>query len=141
MTPETFIEKWRKSALKERSASQSHFNDLCTLLGEKNPTDADQSGEWLCFEKGAKKTGGGDGCRFYENTGHPPLFTQKILLHCPHIKCRVRVTSILIYGCKSRCRHLSSVPINRYRASTKHNRCPHSSYQVVKPQIQCYHCS
>jgi len=56
-----FIEKWRKSELKERSASQSHFNDLCALLGEQSPTDVDQSGEWFCFEKGAKKTGGGDG--------------------------------------------------------------------------------
>jgi len=61
MTPEAFIEKWQKSELKERSASQSHFNDLCALLGEKNPTDADQAGEWFCFERGAKKTGGGDG--------------------------------------------------------------------------------
>jgi len=61
MNPEAFIEKWRKSELKERSASQSHFNDLCALLGEQNPTDADQAGEWFCFEKGAKKTGGGDG--------------------------------------------------------------------------------
>jgi len=61
MTPEAFIEKWRKSELKERSASQSHFNDLCALLGEQNPTDADQAGEWFCFERGAKKTGGGDG--------------------------------------------------------------------------------
>jgi len=61
MTPEAFIKKWQCSELKERSASQSHFNDLCALLGERNPTDADQSGEWFCFERGAKKAGGGDG--------------------------------------------------------------------------------
>ncbi len=61
MTHQEFIAKWQHSELKERSASQSHFNDLCALLGEQTPTDADQAGEWFCFEKGAKKTGGGDG--------------------------------------------------------------------------------
>ena len=34
MTPGEFIAKWRASELKERSAAQSHFNDLCGLLGE-----------------------------------------------------------------------------------------------------------
>ncbi len=33
VTPETFIDKWRASTLKERSGSQSHFIDLCALLG------------------------------------------------------------------------------------------------------------
>ena len=47
--------------LKERSASQSHFNDLCALLGEPTPTSADPDGTWYTFERGAKKTGGGDG--------------------------------------------------------------------------------
>lgn len=32
MTPHDFIAKWRNVELKERSASQSHFNDLCALL-------------------------------------------------------------------------------------------------------------
>jgi len=40
MTPQQFIKKWHDSTLKERSASQSHFNDLCALLGEPAPTDA-----------------------------------------------------------------------------------------------------
>jgi len=70
MTPQAFIEKWQQSELKERSASQSHFNDLCALLGEQNPTDADQAGEWFCFEKGAKKTGGGDGWADVWKRGH-----------------------------------------------------------------------
>ena len=61
MTPDQFIEKWRASVLKERSASQSHFNDLCKLLGVQNPTDADPKGEWYCFERGASKTAGGEG--------------------------------------------------------------------------------
>ncbi|MDQ6986454.1 MAG: class I SAM-dependent DNA methyltransferase [Mariprofundaceae bacterium] len=70
MTPEAFIEKWRDSGRGERQASQSHFNDLCALLGETNPTDADHAGEWFCFEKGAKKTGGGDGWADVWKKGH-----------------------------------------------------------------------
>ena len=44
MTPHQFIAKWRSVELKERTASQSHFNDLCALLGvvdhEATPTRA-----------------------------------------------------------------------------------------------------
>ena len=61
MTPSAFIAKWRRTDLKERSASQSHFDDLCRLLGEPTPTDADPNGEWYCFERGARKDTGGDG--------------------------------------------------------------------------------
>ena len=61
MTPEQFITKWKSSTLKERSASQSHFNDLCAVLGVDNPVDADQKGDWYCFERGASKTAGGEG--------------------------------------------------------------------------------
>ena len=61
MTPGEFISKWSDTGLRERAGSQSHFIDLCTLLGEKAPTDADKTGEWYAFEKGAMKTGGGDG--------------------------------------------------------------------------------
>ena len=38
MTPGEFIAKWRASELKERSASQEHFIDLCRLLDEPTPT-------------------------------------------------------------------------------------------------------
>ena len=61
MTPGEFISKWSDTGLRERAASHSHFIDLCHLLGEKAPTDADPRGEWYAFEKGAMKTGGGDG--------------------------------------------------------------------------------
>jgi hypothetical protein len=56
-----FIVFWRDSTLKERSGSQGHFIALCGLLGIKSPTEADPHGDWFAFEKGAKKTGGGDG--------------------------------------------------------------------------------
>ena len=61
MTPGEFIAKWRASELKERSASQEHFIDLCRMLGEPTPAEADPTGERYSFEKGARKDGGGDG--------------------------------------------------------------------------------
>ena len=61
VTASEFIAKWRASELKERSASQEHFIDLCRLLGEPTPADADPTGERYCFERGARKDTGGDG--------------------------------------------------------------------------------
>ena len=61
MTPGEFIAKWRASELKERSASQEHFIDLCRLLGEPTPAEADPTGEHYCFERGARKDTGGEG--------------------------------------------------------------------------------
>ena len=61
MTPDEFIAKWQASSLKERSAAQEHFIDLCKLLGEPTPAEDDPSGEHYCFERGARKDSGGDG--------------------------------------------------------------------------------
>ena len=61
MTPEEFIAKWRAAQLKERSAAQEHFIDLCQLLDEPTPAEADPTGDAYCFERGASKEGGGDG--------------------------------------------------------------------------------
>jgi len=38
------------STLRERSASQSHFNDLCELLEVPKPTDVDPDGSWFTFD-------------------------------------------------------------------------------------------
>ena len=46
ITPGEFIAKWRASELKERSAAQEHFIDLCRLLGEPTPADADPTGDY-----------------------------------------------------------------------------------------------
>ncbi|TQM90157.1 type IIL restriction-modification enzyme MmeI [Roseinatronobacter monicus] len=70
MTPQEFIAKWRHVELKERSASQSHFNDLCRLLGIDDPVTADPKGEWFTFEKGASKTSGGEGWADVWRKGH-----------------------------------------------------------------------
>ena len=61
MTPQQFIAKWQQVNLSERSACQQHFLDLCELLGQPKPAEADPEGEWYTFEKGVKKTEGGDG--------------------------------------------------------------------------------
>lgn len=61
MTPAQFIAKWQAVELKERSASQPHFLDLCRLLGVPDPISADPTGEEYCFERGATKATGGEG--------------------------------------------------------------------------------
>jgi hypothetical protein len=57
MTPLEFIKKWKPVALTERATAQSHFNDLCVLLGHDDPIKADPTGDWFTFEKGVPKTG------------------------------------------------------------------------------------
>ena len=70
MTPDQFIAKWKVAELKERSAAQSHFIDLCRMLDEPAPTDADPLGEWYAFERGATKTTGGEGWADVWKRGH-----------------------------------------------------------------------
>ena len=61
MTPQEFVDKWRRSKLTERSAAQSHFNDLCRMLGQPTPAKADPEGATFTFEKGVDKRTGGHG--------------------------------------------------------------------------------
>ena len=52
MTPAEFKRKWRRYQGKESSAYQEHFNDLCRLLGQPTPAEADPTGsESFCFQK------------------------------------------------------------------------------------------
>ena len=61
MNAQEFIAKWRASELKESSAAQEHFIDLCRLLGEPTPAEDDPSGQRYSFERGARKDTGGRG--------------------------------------------------------------------------------
>jgi type II restriction/modification system DNA methylase subunit YeeA len=61
VTPTEFIAKWKPVTLTERAAAHSHFLDLCILLGHDDPVKADPTGKFFTFEKGATKTGGGEG--------------------------------------------------------------------------------
>ncbi len=56
-----FIAKWRRAELRERQGAHEHFLDLCALLGQDPPAQADPVGESFCFERGAAKEAGGDG--------------------------------------------------------------------------------
>jgi hypothetical protein len=57
MTPREFIAKWSVGGpaytLNERAGAQSHFIDLCRVLGVEEPGDAER----YCFERGLTKTG------------------------------------------------------------------------------------
>ena len=61
MTPGEFAAKWKGSTRTERAASQEHFIDLCRMLNFQTPNEADPTGDFYAFEKGAEKTDGGDG--------------------------------------------------------------------------------
>jgi len=56
-----FVARWQRSTLSERAAAQSHFIDLCEILGQPRPAEVDQEGDTYTFEKGVTKTAGGDG--------------------------------------------------------------------------------
>jgi hypothetical protein len=56
-----FVERWKASSLSERSGAQSHFNELCEVLGHPQPAAADQTGESFTFERRVSRTRGGKG--------------------------------------------------------------------------------
>ena len=60
MTAAELIDKWRKVTQTEKAVSQSHFNDLCGVLGERTPVEADPEGDGLAEGTG---TGGERGKR------------------------------------------------------------------------------
>jgi len=61
LSPQEFVAKWSKATLKERSAAQEHFIDLCHLVGHPTPAEADPTGQTFTFEAGASKQRGGQG--------------------------------------------------------------------------------
>jgi len=61
LTPQAFAAKWRGVTTSERASAQSHFTDLCRLLGEPTPHEADPTGSQYAFEKAVSKAAGGDG--------------------------------------------------------------------------------
>jgi hypothetical protein len=60
-TPQDFVEKWEQTELKERASAQSHFDDLCRLVGHPTPAEYDPKGESFTYEYGVEKLGGGQG--------------------------------------------------------------------------------
>jgi len=70
MTPQEFIAKWQRAKLSERSACQQHFLDLCDVLGQPKPAEADPEGAWYTFERGVHKTTGEKGWADVWMRGH-----------------------------------------------------------------------
>lgn len=58
MNPAQFAEKWSRTSLPERGASQEHFIDLCRLLGQPTPAEHDATGAEYAFEKGVDVSSG-----------------------------------------------------------------------------------
>lgn len=56
-----FVDRWKASTLSERAAAQSHFIDLCEVLGHPHPAALDQTGEAFTFEKHVSTTDEGKG--------------------------------------------------------------------------------
>ena len=56
-----FVRRWKLNTLHERSVSQTHFVDLCELLGHPHPAALDAVGERFTFDKPVSKTNGGKG--------------------------------------------------------------------------------
>ncbi len=61
LAPAAFAAKWRGVTTTEKAAPQEHFIDLCRMVGEPTPHEADPTGEHYAFEKRVAKAGGGDG--------------------------------------------------------------------------------
>ena len=52
MTPAEFKKKWARFSGKETAAYQEHFNDLCAMLGQPTPVEADPTAnDSFCFQK------------------------------------------------------------------------------------------
>jgi hypothetical protein len=60
-TPQWFVEKWERATLKEKSSAQSHFDDVCRMLGHPTPAEQDPSGTEFTYEFPVVTVGGGRG--------------------------------------------------------------------------------
>ena len=55
LTPADFAQKWQGSTTTEKAGSQSHFIDLCRMLGEPTPHEADPTGDHYVCETAGKR--------------------------------------------------------------------------------------
>ncbi|MGD0829353.1 MAG: DNA methyltransferase [Terracidiphilus sp.] len=61
LTVAAFVQRWKINSQSERASAQSHFCDLCEVLGESSPAATDATGERYAFEKRVSKMRGGTG--------------------------------------------------------------------------------
>jgi hypothetical protein len=64
-----FIATWKRSELSERAAAQSHFIELCDVLGQPRPSH-DPTGDSFTFEKRVSKPAGEKGFADVWKRGH-----------------------------------------------------------------------
>jgi hypothetical protein len=60
LVPAAFAAKWRGVTTTEKAASQEHFIDLCQMLREPTPHEADSTGAHYAFEKRVTRAGVGE---------------------------------------------------------------------------------
>ena len=65
-----FVDRWRRVSASETQAAQSHFIDLCKLLGVETPIEADPGGVDYTFEKSVRKPDGSSGQADVWKRGH-----------------------------------------------------------------------
>jgi len=70
MNPIEFQQKWIGVELKQRSASQEHFLDICRVIEHSTPADMDPTGDTFTFERGASKAMGWNGWADVWYRGH-----------------------------------------------------------------------
>ena len=63
-----FIAKWKKADLKESSAAQEHFLDLCNVFDHPTPATADPTGCEACHDKAY--------CAQCHSVNHPATWLQ-----------------------------------------------------------------
>lgn len=61
MHADSFVRKWGSTTLTESQAAHEHFSDLCRLLDEPTPAQADPTGATYCFERRVAQAGGRPG--------------------------------------------------------------------------------
>ena len=61
LSVDDFVAKWQRVSARETQAAQSHFNDLCAVLGVENPIEGDPEGIAYAFEKGIRRPDGSTG--------------------------------------------------------------------------------
>ena len=70
LSVDEFVDRWRRVSASETQAAQSHFIDLCKLLGVETPIEADPGGDDYTFEKSVRKPDGSSGQADVWKRGH-----------------------------------------------------------------------
>ena len=76
LTPAEFAARWRDIETTEKASAQAHFIDLCRMLGQPAPHEADPTGESYAFEKALEKSVGGAGFADVWKRGFSPGSTR-----------------------------------------------------------------